>query len=779
MAIVADLIYNSTFKQCINNVPDGWQVVNAQCVSGGGVARVDAAQPMTLTYKQFDFVYVTSLPQLLTITKMGAVRLQRATQSDTTPLTPTVDLYFRLTKFYNYDTTTIIITNNTLQDLTGYAVNIQLGAHNWYAWSCSNGSDIYFVDASGNPLYYWVEYFDASKAYASIWVKVDIPASSSVTIYMKHCGSNPYQSYNDPTKVFLFFDHFTSKSSVWSWPSGWTQSGTYASYTNTGGDSRSITAALIATVGPYPTPVAVEYFAYNRCTYSAYDMGLLVDSDTDNTQYIGINVADGAYDSWYLWTSATSTTDFGEPSKCRWNRYTLVVQPTSLALIMNGVVFSTATLSTPISQVARIGMGSKGASDWDWVAVRPYASPEPTVTVVNPYEPHLIAAYVQDTPAYSNRYVWFIGRSDLPPYGYVTPSITSSGAWFFANAYVYGNYVALGVGIPWGTPISSGNYIYLTVPRGQYTIQVASYEAATPGYIQWRLLTGSTVLASQDVAQPSYVPSVSYSTTGATSFGVYLTGGISNYGLKSDAIYLLYQPQLLANPTLAISTDTASYISVSVTFRDGTAPVSQTVSSNTAQILLPSYNIDTVTVQTDANTVYYVRLLATPYIPAVDVTQQWYGQRGHQDITPQGRSLAAYDLTAFYTSPVGHQEVTPTGRQYGGYSDVLYAAEYCLNSYNKYSVQVDQPISGYAYIYDAYIGAYRRVVLVDGIGFLCSAWMIQPGPRHFAVDRQGGVYMLEVKSVEQGQQPQTYVMQLSVTSRLTVPIEWIVNLFKP
>ncbi len=106
--------------------------------------------------------------------------------------------------------TYIHITEQSGRTLVGYQVNITLDS-GWEGWSyvSPDGSDIHFTDDAGNPLYYWIEYFDYGNQEARIWVKVpSIPASSTITIHLLHGGTNPYASYHNPERVFPFFDGF-------------------------------------------------------------------------------------------------------------------------------------------------------------------------------------------------------------------------------------------------------------------------------------------------------------------------------------------------------------------------------------------------------------------------------------------------------------------------------------------------------------------------------------------------------------------------------------------
>ncbi len=105
----------------------------------------------------------------------------------------------------------ISISNNVNIDLTDYQIKVILDS-TWDGWDYvqPDGSDIYFTDEYGNPLYYWIEVFDKVNQYALIWVKVPyIPALGTTTIYMYYGSTNPYASYKDPYKTFFIYEDLT------------------------------------------------------------------------------------------------------------------------------------------------------------------------------------------------------------------------------------------------------------------------------------------------------------------------------------------------------------------------------------------------------------------------------------------------------------------------------------------------------------------------------------------------------------------------------------------
>jgi len=112
--------------------------------------------------------------------------------------------------------TPIDVKENSGNNLTNYQVMIQLTS-SWDGWSrvSSDGSDVYFTDSSGNPLYFWIESWDYTNKNAIIWVKIpSLPANSTVRIYLHYAGTNPYASYRNGDNVFIFFDDFRGQSAL-------------------------------------------------------------------------------------------------------------------------------------------------------------------------------------------------------------------------------------------------------------------------------------------------------------------------------------------------------------------------------------------------------------------------------------------------------------------------------------------------------------------------------------------------------------------------------------
>jgi len=110
-------------------------------------------------------------------------------------------------------TAEIMVTNNADIDLADYQVKIVIDQSMddfWVPMSIPD-ADVYFEDASGNPLYYWKEKIDKTNRVAILWVKVpSLPAKTCAIIYMKFGKVTPPSGYHNPDQVFEFFEDFTT-----------------------------------------------------------------------------------------------------------------------------------------------------------------------------------------------------------------------------------------------------------------------------------------------------------------------------------------------------------------------------------------------------------------------------------------------------------------------------------------------------------------------------------------------------------------------------------------
>jgi len=333
----------------------------------------------------------------------------------------------------------IDIKENAGVNLTDYQVKIVLENIGFTDWANLTADSIYFTDANGNPLYFWIERLDTTNKRSTIWVKIpSIPANSIVRIYMYYGGSNPYSSYNDPYKTFLFFEDFendrdpnwvdgslTPGQYEYATPQLWT--GRYRLHFKTG---RS-TGAFYNMWWKGRTFDNFRFIAYLRADYSDDDSAVLIRSTGKEVGsayasegyriqlprsgyqyfYIVIQKADGSY-SILANLSASPTSDIV--------RYEILAYGSRIRVIIErppynylGTIDVTdATYSSGYIGLAAPGWDSNRNPSFDTFAVANYIDPEPTVVTGIPIVLSDVVEYSQIAP---------IVLSDVVEYSQIAP----------------------------------------------------------------------------------------------------------------------------------------------------------------------------------------------------------------------------------------------------------------------------------------------------------------------------------------------------------------------
>jgi hypothetical protein len=291
----------------------------------------------------------------------------------------------------------ITVTNNLASALSNYQVLLYLNLSSQVSAGKirSDLGDIRFKDSSGNDLSYWIENNTASAA--RIWVKVpSIPASGSTTIYMYYRNSSATTTSNG-TATFIFFDDFEAYTAGQALPTTkWAyQTAGWKIYQDTigkvvryeGGSSVSEARAInnVNVTGGF----AVEGLVKSE---SGKDAGLMIcaTSDTSTTYgydyYIGWGWNSGTHAVIYYF-EGSSYTILASTSNAVPTTYTrTTVTHTSsglMKLIRDGRVLVSATHTTYTGGFVGIvtWYDSYPSSYWDWIAVRNYVDPEPTVSI--------------------------------------------------------------------------------------------------------------------------------------------------------------------------------------------------------------------------------------------------------------------------------------------------------------------------------------------------------------------------------------------------------------
>jgi hypothetical protein len=262
----------------------------------------------------------------------------------------------------------------------------------------SDGGDIRFTDSDGVTLLnYWVE-SGINTSSTKIWVKVpSIPANSTKTIYVYY-GNSSATDQSNGNNTFLFFDDFTSLS-------GWT-------VLNGGGTgTATVTTYGGATVAQLYSPNCSNRVAIVK-SFSSSNSGMMIE-----TRVVGENVADGiivgftdgqasglpgqdepnnGYVSAFArganttnvisrFVSRTQTFLASESYSATANTWYLVGLSwfgSSLNFFVNRALRLTGSDSTFSSRTyLHLSTSCGGKWDFDWVFVRKYTSPEPTISV--------------------------------------------------------------------------------------------------------------------------------------------------------------------------------------------------------------------------------------------------------------------------------------------------------------------------------------------------------------------------------------------------------------
>jgi len=277
----------------------------------------------------------------------------------------------------------IVVRERAGVDLTDYPVKVRLEDIGFTDWASLTPESIYFMDANGNPLYFWIELLDTVNQKSIIWVKIpSLPANSQITIYMHYGGSNPYPQYHDPTKVFILFDDFEELDT-----SKWTPIG---SPTIVDGALRLTPNNAVMTAQPMPKNIRVRA-KLMWASFGAYGARLAVEVRSNSartTKYdymieqrpplkctIRKWVNGNVTDLNYITISPIYNINTWYKEECR-------AYETNLSwLVADGVATVTATDSDILvnGHVVLITWDAGNDVRVDWVAIAQYVEPEPAV----------------------------------------------------------------------------------------------------------------------------------------------------------------------------------------------------------------------------------------------------------------------------------------------------------------------------------------------------------------------------------------------------------------
>ena len=324
----------------------------------------------------------------------------------------------------------VLVKENSGTTLTDYQVLVNLTGEDFPAEAKPDGSDLRFVNAEGEEeeLSYWVEKFDAEKETGRVWVKVpEIPADGEAELKMLY-GNPSAESASNGSAVFEFFDDFEGTSldaNKWSIDKYW-YSGDGSNLNVTLGEFDKTTCVKILdqdsdggitirnydpvvqtgvlegrfyTTNYYLTPdheFGTLWLSDNGSGYSAQCIGFSVDS---GDVIEGVNGGADPYHDEY---------DFGVYDLSKWHTLSFAYDNNNKVIPFYKIDGETKGLGYSYyyksnEYVKGVGGGwtlTKKDIYVDWIFLRKYASPEPTVKI-EPGEEVPTVAVSTDEPEYS------------------------------------------------------------------------------------------------------------------------------------------------------------------------------------------------------------------------------------------------------------------------------------------------------------------------------------------------------------------------------------------
>jgi len=264
----------------------------------------------------------------------------------------------------------------------------------------SDCSDIRFTDENGTLLPYWIEDGTANTENTRIWVKVpSIPAGSTKTIFMYY-GNPSASPASNGDAVFLFFDDFngvTLNTSKWNIVDVWN-----ANYTLSNGQ-------LVVKLFPPVSEDADFYIEQKQHfskafpfifeiyrTYAEYDVPLessfnVVGLYKKVTQYVSYmeyedNVTDSIPPHYHaIYPSGGVIIEYS-PDVFKPHHHKIVINTTHAMWYVDGVLKSRGPLPLDSDVYVFLDLYAEAGSSYvearyDYLFVRSFADPEPTITV--------------------------------------------------------------------------------------------------------------------------------------------------------------------------------------------------------------------------------------------------------------------------------------------------------------------------------------------------------------------------------------------------------------
>ncbi|RLI87612.1 MAG: hypothetical protein DRP01_01265 [Archaeoglobales archaeon] len=276
----------------------------------------------------------------------------------------------------------ITIAEQSGTDLTYYQVLIELNSSNFnFAHAQTNGEDIRFTDADGNLLDYWIEEWDSVNESAKIWVEVpSIPANSSVDIYMYY-GNSQITSASDGNATFLIFDDFEDGVLDWTVSLG--------SFTESGGTLYTSDNPGRCYKPNSEAEIAAKYKARVTTVDNSYDIWVdILATGTYSTESGNDGYFVKRYGGGVVWIdrsddgSVTGLLNItGLPADTNWHVIEVRRAADGTISYYEDGEFKDSVTDTTYSSTVNFIIGGSYGCYYDWILVRKYVSPEPSVSM--------------------------------------------------------------------------------------------------------------------------------------------------------------------------------------------------------------------------------------------------------------------------------------------------------------------------------------------------------------------------------------------------------------
>jgi len=280
------------------------------------------------------------------------------------------------------------IIEQSAKDLSNYAIRIELTKENFDLWDKigANAENLYVVDENYRVIPYWFEEIDMQNYFIRLWAKIpSIPANSKKKIFIFIESPNPYPDYRDPSKVFTFFDDFIGGLDTTKWgldTDAW--SGDDVIYTG-GSDNEVYLKEFTVTDGILESKTKLDtgargnikiradpncFGAEAHSAMCAYDFnGRYPNSDIRLRKFtsageVDLQVVSHTWDTeFHIWGISA----IGSKLKL-WLDYTEITSAVDTDFASGTIAFGSDRIDS-------------GCIYFDWIRVRPFTDPEPTVNV--------------------------------------------------------------------------------------------------------------------------------------------------------------------------------------------------------------------------------------------------------------------------------------------------------------------------------------------------------------------------------------------------------------